>query len=159
MVHGLRLSSGMIKSRIALTLILLFAATTAFAESFTTNMQVSVQVLSRAIVTVESQPAAIDITEADIARGYVDVRAPMQWLGRTNSRQGYLLQITKSSDAFGAVDLNFDSTTMHVANESWIARPYVAGGESLTVRARLILTAATQPGRHALPISISATPL
>lgn len=159
MVQELRLSSGMIRSRIALPLIALLAATTAFADSFSTNMQVSAQVVARAIVTVESQPAAVDITEADIVRGYVDVQAPLQWLGRTNSRQGYLLQITKSSDAFGAVDLNFDSTTMHVSGESWIARPYVAGGESLTVRARLILTAATQPGRHALPISISATPL
>jgi hypothetical protein len=130
-----------------------------FAQSSSTNMQVTVQVIARAIVTVDSQPATVDITETDIARGYVDVEAPLQWRGRTNSRNGYLLQVTKSSESFSAVDLAFAGTAMHIAEESWVQRPYVAGGEVLTVRARLVLNGSTQPGRHALPISVSATPL
>lgn len=145
--------------RISIALVILLTAGIASAESSSTNMQITAQVIARAIVTIDNQPGAVDITEADIARGYVDVAAPLQWRGQTNSRRGYLLQVAKSGESFSAVDLTFGGTAMHVADESWVARPYVAGGESLSVNARLILSGATQPGRYALPISVSATPL
>jgi hypothetical protein len=122
-------------------------------------MQVSAQVVARAVVTVDSQPAAVDVTEADLARGYVDVETPLQLVGKTNSRRGYLLQVNKAGEAFGAVALSFADTVMNIAQESWVARPYVPGGELLTVRVRLMLNATTQPGRYLLPIAVSATPL
>ena len=140
-------------------MLVLSSAAVANADSSTRTVQVTAQVVARAIVTVDRQPASIDVTEADIARGYLDVPTPLQWRGQTNSRRGYLLQVTNESDVFSAVNLAFAGTEMNVGQQSWVARPYVPGGESLTVQVRLILRASTQPGRHLLPISVSATPL
>lgn len=141
------------------SLALILLVVPASAESFSASMQVSATVVARARVTVESQPAEIVVTAADIARGFVDVPAPVVWKAQTNSRRGYLLQVSTSSEIFPTVDLTFGATEMHVAGESWVQRPYVSGGERLTVKARLILSSVAVPGTYALPITISATPL
>ncbi len=132
----------------------------AWAESVSAPMTVSATVVARAKVTVESQPLAVDVTSADIERGYVDVEAPIVLRIQTNSRRGYLLQLAKSNDSFSEVEVSFGDTAIRVAShESWIQRPYVSGGDSIAMRARLRLSPAAQPGRHALPIEVSASPL
>ena len=130
------------------------------AESSSANMQVSVQVIARAIVSIDSQPAAVTITEADIARGYVDVAAPIVVRVRTNSRQGYMLQVANQSETFSSIDLTSSNVEMNVgAHETWIQRPYIAGGDLMPMRARLHLSAAAAPGSFSLPIAFTASPL
>ena len=130
------------------------------ADSVNATMQVSVQVLARAIVTIDSVPASVEVTAADIARGYIDIGAPIIVRVRTNSRRGYMLQAEKTSETFSAIDLSFLQASMSVSShESWIQRPYVAGGDVMPIRARLFLSAGATPGTHALPVSFSATPL
>jgi len=130
-----------------------------YAGSVSAPMSVSVRVIARAIVTVNGQQT-VNVTASDLARGYVDVAAPLIVHGRTNSRNGYLLQVEKTSEDFNAVDLEFPNATMSVAShESWIQRPYVPGGEVVAVTARLFLAPGASAGPHALPISFSASPL
>ncbi len=141
---------------VALTLLL---ATPLSAESVSAPLNVSVQVIARAIVSVVNQPA-VTITSEDIARGYVDVPSAILLRGRTNSRRGYMLQVEKTSEDFTAIELALPDATMSVSShESWIARPYVAGGELLPVTAHMVLSPTATPGPHALPISFSASPL
>lgn len=139
--------------------LLLMLAAPAVADSASAQMQVSVQVLASVRVTIASQPDSVDVTEADLARGYVDVAAPIVVHARTNSRSGYLLQVSNGSDDFSAVELSFDATSMKVFAEGWVSRPYVRGGESISMSARLRLSPHATPGRYALPIAITATPL
>ncbi len=137
----------------------LFCTGPIFAESVSAPMTVSVQVIARAIVTIDSQPSDVVITSADIARGYLDVTEPIVVRVRTNSRRGYSLHIAKSNEAFSAVELSIRDASVHVANESSLARPYVAGGDVMPVHARLFLAAGATVGRQSLPVAFDASPL
>lgn len=122
-------------------------------------MQVSTVVVARAIVTVDSQPVVVNVTDADIALGYVDVSAPISLRVRTNSRAGYVLQVNRAADSFENIDLTLGDSQLSVADEAWISRPYVPGGESLTMLARVHLASGVQPGSYPLAMAISARPL
>lgn len=146
--------------KIALLVCALVGTVPVFADSTSANMQVSAQVIARAIVSVESQPASVTVTADDIARGYVDVEAPIVVRVRTNSRQGYLLQVENQSETFSSVELTGAEVEMHVgAHETWIQRPYVSGGDRLPMRARLHLSQLATPGSFSLPIAFNASPL
>lgn len=134
-------------------------ASTASADSPNARMNVSVQVMARAVVSVDSQPGDIVVTAADIARGYVDVTEPLRLRVRTNSLRGCLLQVSKTSETFAAVELSFGNVSMSVANQSWIARPHVAGGETVSATIRVRLAAGAEAGRHPLPVEVSAVAL
>lgn len=131
----------------------------AFAGSASATMQVSVSVIARAVLTVSSQPDVVTVTEADLARGYVDVATPISLAVRTNSRAGYMLQVDRALDAFSRVELMFGDSALSVADQAWISRPYIAGGESLVMHARVHLDACAQPGAYPLMMAISARPL
>jgi hypothetical protein len=131
-----------------------------FASSVTAPMNVSVNVIARAVLTVDSLPAAIDVTGADIARGYVDVSAPVIIRVRTNSRAGYMLQAEQQSPDFKMVELTFGDSKMSVAaTESWISRPYVPGGDVIAMHMRVHLAENAQVGSYAMPILLSTRPL
>lgn len=138
----------------------MFFTSTLFAESTSATMSVSVQVLARAIVTIDSQPATVEISSDDIARGYVDVESPILVRVRTNSRSGYLLHVANVNETFSSVELTSSDIDLHVSShESWIQRPYVSGGDVMPLHARLRLSAGAMPGAVAMPISFSASPL
>ena len=139
--------------------VLLLIAMPMMAGSQSVQMSVSVTVLARAIVTVDSAPA-VEITAADLQRGYIDLAEPVVLRGRTNSRRGYVLQVEKTSEAFNRVELTLPNATMSVSShESWIQRPYVPGGEVVPVTVRLFLSPAASTGTLALPLSFSASAL
>lgn len=139
---------------------ILFGSLPVAAETSSATMQVSMQVIARAVVSIESQPAAIDITATDIARGYVDVAAPIVVRVRTNSRRGYILQAEKVNEAFASIELSMPDASMNIAShESWIQRPYLAGGDVMPIHARLRLAPGATQGSHALPVAFNASPL
>lgn len=153
----LRLWAVMRSAALAVAAILV-TSPAALAETASARMNVSVQVLARAVVTVDSTPQ-VEITAADLARGYVDVAQPLQLRVRTNSRSGCLLQVAKTNETFSAVDLSFGNTSMTVGQESWVARPYIPGGELVSASVRLRLAPGATPGRHPLPLAFSASAL
>ncbi len=74
------------------TAILLLTATLiapAYAGSTSAQLSVSVEVVARTILTIDSQPANIEITADDVARGYVDVPQAMLFHVRSNAINGY----------------------------------------------------------------------
>lgn len=138
----------------------MFCSTAAFAGSASATMQVSVNVIARAVLTVASQPAAFEVTKADIDRGYVDLSAPLVIEVRTNSRAGYLLQAQQQSADFSAVELSFGDAQITVnGSESWISRPYIKGGDLMSMRVRVHLASQTAPGSYPLPVAFTARPL
>ena len=146
--------------RISTALVVILTASQLFAGSASAPMQVSVNVIARAILTVDSTPGAVEVTGADIARGYVDVSAPVVIRVRTNRRAGYMLQAEQQSSDFKVVELSFGDSSMTVAgNETWISRPYVQGNDVIAMHMRVHLDANAQAGSYSLPISFSARPL
>jgi hypothetical protein len=146
--------------RFSTALLVILTANQLLAGSASAPMHVSVNVIARAVLTVDSIPGAIDVTGADIARGYVDVSAPVVIRVRTNSRAGYMLQADQQSPDFKKVELSFGDATMTVAGtETWISRPYVQGNDVIAMHVRVHLDANAQAGSYPLPISFSARPL
>ncbi len=132
---------------------------TALADSATATLSVSVRVKANAVAQLESAPAGITVTEADISRGYVDLTGPIRVRVRSNSPR-YLLTVTRLNEAFGPLSLNWEGGSMRVmASEAWAARPSVPGGDSLVLQGRLSLPPSILPGTYDLPFGITATPL
>lgn len=143
----------------AILIAALFAASDAAAESVSATLGVSVRVVANAAVELESAPAGITVTEADIARGYVDLAAPVRVRVRSNSAR-YRLTVTALSDTFGPATFNWDGGSMRVnAGEAWAARSAVRGEDFLALTGRVALRTGMQPGNYDLPFQFSASPL
>ena len=159
--HSLRKHVDVNTTRAAVAGLLLLLSIPLMAQSSSTTMGVSVTVVARAVVTVENQPSSVNVSSADIERGFVEVAEPILIRVRTNSRSGYVLQADKShGSAFSEIALSGETASLTVSShETWLQRPYAAAGDVLSMRARVYLASGVAPGTHPLPLSFSATPL
>lgn len=153
-------------NRQRLTLVMVVATLTtllpvvAYADSVSARMGVSVQVVARALLTVDSAPSNVTVTAQDVARGYVELEAPIRVQVRSNSQRGYLLRVARLNDAFGSINLDFAGGSVRVTgDESWIARPALSLSDSLELRGRVALRSGVEPGQYPLPFELSASPL
>jgi hypothetical protein len=122
-------------------------------------MNVSVQVVARAVLVVDERPASVVITADDIARGYVDVAEPIVIRVRTNSRDGYLLQAFNADPSITSVELSFANARMIVdRDEAWVQRPYSRLPDVMQIRARLHLAPESLPRVAPLPVTFEAMP-
>ncbi len=142
-----------------LVLALVWSTPNAQAASVSGQMKMSVQVIARAIVAIESGPSAIEISAADIKRGYAELPAPIVVRVRTNSRKGCVIEFAQTGAAFQGFELISSGEGINDAGKGSLVRSYVPGGESVSVQARLMLTPGTQVGSYPLPLEISATAL
>ena len=152
-------------NRERLTLVMVVATLTtllpivAHADSVSSRMGVSVQVVARALLTVDSAPSIVTVTAQDVARGYVELGA-IRVQVRSNSQRGYLLRVARLNDAFGSINLDFAGGSVRVTgDESWIARPALSSSDSLELRGRVALRSGVEPGQYPLPFELSASPL
>jgi hypothetical protein len=116
------------------------------------QMQVSAYVLEHARVRVVSQPAFFDVSQADIARGYVEVGTPLQIEVVSNLRRGVQL-------SFASLDDQVREAHGHSLQRS--GQPRAAGlqRELMQVQLRLDLAEGARAGRHAWPVQVSMAPL
>jgi hypothetical protein len=133
--------------RTALSILLASIAIPAMAGSSTAQMFVSVRVIGRTILTVDEQPAIVQVTASDVARGYVDVPQAIAFRVRSNAAGGYALQFAPVSFPFKDAELALNSER------------YQRGDTSGIVRVRLLLSPATRPGRYPWPIQLTAASL
>jgi hypothetical protein len=133
---------------------------TAYANSASSTMNVSVQVIARTIVTVGQQPAAIDVTAKDIQRGYIDLPAAVAFQVRSNARNGYALQFEPVGGPFSRAQVKWGNRTAVVgADGSWLSQSYQPGTATGLLDVRLVLTAEATPGSYAWPIRFDANSL
>jgi hypothetical protein len=146
--------------RTALFFILLSLPVSLHAAS-SAQMNVSVQVVARTLVTVDQQPASVEISPVDVARGYVDVPAAVAFSIRSNSRNGYALQFGLAAGPFSSAQLSWGSATVNVGTDgSWLTQPYQpALTNQGTMAVRLLLSPGVNPGTYAWPLSFSAESL
>jgi hypothetical protein len=131
----------------------------AFAESTSATMNVSVQVIARTIVTVGQQPAAISVTAEDIQRGYIDLPGAVAFQVRSNARNGYALQFEPVGGPFSQAQVKWGTRTAVVgADGTWITRsqPETTGG---LLDVRLVLAADAAPGSYSWPIRFDGNSL
>ncbi len=132
----------------------------AHAGSISASLSVTVVVPARAVLSVESQPPSLQITEADIARGYVETPGASLLRVRTNSPAGWLLEFQPLQGPYRALEVTgLGSTAQVSAAGGWLAQPYA--GKTLVTASlgyRFFLSADARPGLYPWPVALSATP-
>ena len=152
-------SFGVMKTtRTAALFAALLAMPVCLSAATSAQMTVSVQVVARTIVTLEQQPASVEIAASDVARGYIDVPSAMAFRIRSNARNGYALQFAPVSGPFSSARVTWGNTTVNVGDDgSWVAQSYhPAVTTTGTMSVRLMLEPGTAPGSYAWPVAFSA---
>jgi hypothetical protein len=130
------------------------------AGSVSASLSVSVIVPARAVLSIESQPAGLQITEADVARGYVEAPGASLVRVRTNSPGGWLLEFQPLEGPYRALEVSgLGSTAQVSASGGWLAQPYA--GKTLVTASlgyRFFLSGDAQPGLYPWPVALTAIP-
>jgi len=162
--HGLKLQRLLLTSALVAVLSLssvpdVYASGPAFTPS-SSRVTVSATVLSRATLKIIHQTPELVVTNADIMRGYVEVRAASRIEVKSNSLAGYLLVFDGLCMPFKEVYVQGLTNEVQISSESgWIPQPYTRGAVAMELSYRFILSEDAQPGTYAWPLSISARPL
>ena len=144
-------------NKTAVFLLLTAAATPLSAASNSAPMSISVSVIARTILAIDSQPATIDVTSTDVARGYVDVPQAVLFRIRSNAANGYAIQFEPVSFPFTQADISWGSALTTVTTDgTWMSRPYQQGMTAGTLNVRLTLAPGTEPGTYAWPVRFEA---
>jgi len=132
----------------------------ATAATASASLSVSVVVLPRAVMSMEAEPASLEITAADIARGYLDVRRATRARVRTNSPGGWLLQFDVLQGPFRSLEVSgHGAPTQESSAGGWVIRPYPPSHvENLELGYRFNLAEGAQPGVYPWPVALSAQP-
>ena len=127
------------------------------------EMMVNATVASRAAVKVIYQRPAVVITDADIARGFVDFPSASRIEVRNNSRAGYLLVFTGIGDLFSMFDQvnvkGLGIETQIGPGGGWIPQPYARDTVTMELSYRFVLSKNIRPGSYEWPLSLSARPM
>jgi hypothetical protein len=141
----------------AMFLGLIFLTTSADAGSLTGQMRVSVQVIGRTILSIDRQVEAIEITEADIARGYVDVRDGIAFHVRSNAADGYAIHFESIGHPFVRAEVTLEDRVVTIVSDSaWVPFLRQQGTTRGVLAVRLSLAPSIATGRYRFPIRIHA---
>lgn len=133
----------------------------AIAAQHSVAMSVSVTVIANAKMQTSYQTSQLQISEADVARGHIDVPTALRFSVASNSQSGYLL-------AFNPIGNIFES--VHVSGLDNIVELGADGGDIVQRGAqrkmqmhdlsfRFTLKPDTQPGNYPWPLALSVRAL
>jgi hypothetical protein len=131
-----------------------------FAQVHSAQAQLLVTVTIQRHASIRmAPPATLSISEADIARGYVDVSTPVEVAVRSNVPQGYMLVFQAQDDAVREARVEGLSTPLVAGRAGAIATRPAAGrgmwNEVLQLRFRFTLSPEARVGTMAWPLQIS----
>jgi hypothetical protein len=123
-------------------------------------MNVSVQVVARTILTVDSQPATVEVTSTDIARGYIELPQAVAFHVRSNAANGYSMQFQPVAYPFVRAEVNWGNSVATIGSDgTWLNRPYQQGTATGALNVRLTLAPGSEPGSYAWPVHFAADSL
>ncbi len=131
------------------------------AAQISATMPVSATVISNAIIHSEYQAAQLRVTDADVARGYVDFVAASRFSVTTNSRSGYLLEFRPVNNVFESVQVSGLGNPVRLGADGGFI---VQHGPSLSgvmhaLNYRFSLRQNTEPGSYPWPLQLTVHPL
>lgn len=137
------------------------ASTAPQASAAGARVMVSATVLKHARLSMTDQPATLEITAADVARGYVDVADAGQISIRSNSPR-YMLEFAVQDGFFRRIDVTGLGEDVMLGAAGGIASRRAAGPavtEVVSMRYRFVLAASMQPGSYPWPMRLSVSAL
>lgn len=153
--------------RFALPSLALVAAMTApapaIADGSEAKLTVTATVLKRASLKILTQPSAVTVTAADIARGYVDLPVPAQVAIESNSASGYMLDFAYQAGFARQILVQGLSSEVQLGpGGGAVLQPASGSGVTRTTLAlgfRFVLSELAQQGVYSWPMQLSVTPL
>jgi hypothetical protein len=125
------------------------------AETARAQFVVSAQVVPRVSLDALVEPSSFTVTQADVERGYVDVRA--SYRVRNNDPAGYLLRfVPRTALADGIVVTGLGSMVTVAGHSVEVVRPASMTPSRLDLGLRVMLDAGLAPGEYPLPLEVSA---
>jgi hypothetical protein len=122
------------------------------------TLEVSARVQRHATIRM-AQPLTFTISEADVARGYVEVASPLQLTVQSNVHEGYTLSFACHCEQVRQARVQGLSSELSVSDAPVQAvRPAAGRGvwrDMLQLRVRFDLAPQARPGEHAWPLGIS----
>lgn len=142
---------------------LLLVAPLADAGEVSAELRISTNVIARAVAEVQSAPMTLEITEADIVRGWVEATEASRVRIRTNDPSGYRLafQVAGLPVRELRVEGLGDGTTLGVSGgEASLTRPHPGRFDtSVELNYRFVLAEDARPGVYSWPVSLYETPM
>lgn len=127
----------------------------AYADQVRSTVQVSARVVSHFRIKMIHQVSRVEITRADIRRGYIDIGDALQFEITSNNPRGYVLTFQQASSAFKGFYAKAGGTEVYLDGcQGLVKRPHVKGIEVVRFSYRLILSEHIEPGTRAGPVSI-----
>lgn len=130
----------------------------AAAESREARFQVSAQVLPRAAIEAVSAPATLDVTDADISRGYKDFAATYRV--RSNDPRGYWLRFDARQGLADSIEVRGLATPLTIGElGAEVLQAPASRQQEHALQFHLHLAPATQPGAYPLPVLVAVATL
>ncbi|HEX3950537.1 MAG TPA: hypothetical protein VHW95_11850 [Steroidobacteraceae bacterium] len=152
-------NQGLRTARIAL--IVAAGVTAAVARDVHSDLSVSVTVRSVARIEHESAPAGLEISAADLQRGFVDVRQPTQFTVRSNSPNGFELEILTVAPLVSSMIIGGLNSDLALGAEGGtiVQRWQKAQALNLSLRFRFALAPGLAAGNYPWPVRLAVRPL
>lgn len=127
------------------------------------KLTVTATVLKHASLNVLAQPSSVVVTEADIARGYVDVPTPTQVAIKSNTSGGYMLAFASQGDFMRQILVRGLSSDVQVGPAGGAIMQSSTGSgmtrTTLDLGFRFVLAESAHQGTYPWPMRLSVTPL
>jgi hypothetical protein len=152
-------NQGLNTARIAL--IVAASVTAAGARDIRSEFAVSVIVRPMADLELRSVPAGLDISAADLRRGYIDVLQPTQVTVRSNSPNGYALEILTVAPVLSSMiiaGLNSD-LALGAEGGTVVQRWQKSQAVNLSLKFRFALAPGLSVGSYPWPVRLVVRPL
>jgi hypothetical protein len=122
------------------------------------SFAVSVVVPARASLETLAEPALLSVSEADVARGYVDVAA--LYRVRNNDPAGYLVRLAPRTGLTSTIEVSGLATDVVMRDEVVeVAQPASLQPLDLNLQFRLMLDPTATAGVYRMPLHVSVAAL
>ena len=158
---GLLLQRKIIAYALAVSVGLAPLAPTDAAAKPVAAMGVSATVIANAKLKTEHQETQLRITEADLARGYVEVAVASRFAVQTNSRSGYVMEFLPVGNLFTWVQVGGLANAARLGSEGGtiVQRGPLSPGLIHELSFRFVLQADAQTGTYPWPLHMSVRAL
>jgi hypothetical protein len=131
------------------------------AKEARTSFTVSATVVAVARIERSSMPARLEISALDLQRGFIDVRDPVALEIRSNSPDGFVLDVVTMAPLFTSLAIQgLDSDAQLGADGGTIVQRWQkAQTAKLLLHLRFGLAPGVLPGSYPWPLQITARPL
>lgn len=121
------------------------------------RLEVTATVLKHASLNIVAQPAMLVVTEADVARGHVDVASPVELAIKANT-ENFLLDFAASGDFMRRIIVSGLANEVQLSPAGG-AIAQRSGPRTVSLSFRFVLSENARPGAYPWPLRLSATPL